>query len=140
MGAGAPEPKGARPRQPQDAVALGETVSKNSLIFDDGLQIPDTSAKLSGGSLGIIGEVLQGAGALSSLVELDVQIGDSLLRCFWEKESVSQHVDQARLNGYRGLTQGVRAHKREARSTRFMWGEGLPRRSRSTAGSGRSVF
>ncbi len=44
--------------QPQDAVVLGETISENSLIFDDGLQILGTSAKVSGDSLGIIDEAL----------------------------------------------------------------------------------
>jgi hypothetical protein len=44
--------------QPQDAVVLGETISENSLIFDDGLQILGASAKVSGDSLGIIDEAL----------------------------------------------------------------------------------
>ena len=125
--------------QPQGAVVLGEAISENLLIVDDGLQILGASAKVSGGSLGIIDEVLQGAGALIRLVELGVQIGDLLLRRFLEKESVLQHVDQARLNGFRGLVQGVRAHKREVQDARRMWGEVL-RRDRSTAGSSRNVI
>ena len=125
--------------QPQGAVVLGEAISENLLIVDDGLQILGASAKVSGGSLGIIDEVLQGAGALIRFVELGMQIGDLLLRRFLEKGSVPQHVDQARLNGFRGLVQGVRAHKREVQSARRMWGERLLRRDRNTAGSSRNV-
>jgi hypothetical protein len=87
--------------QPQFAVVLGEVISENSLIFDDVLQIPDTSVKVSGGSLGSIDAVLQGAGALSRLVELGVQVGDLLLGRFLKKESVLKNIDQARLNGFR---------------------------------------
>jgi hypothetical protein len=126
--------------QPQDAVVLGETISENSLIFDDGLQILGASAKVSGDSLGIIDEALQGVGALSRFVELGVQVGDLLLRRLLKKESVLKHADQARLNGFRGFAQGGRAHKRETQGARFMWGEELPRRSRSRAGSGRNVI
>jgi hypothetical protein len=108
-------------------------------IVDDGLQILGASAKVSGGSLGIIDEVLQGAGALIRFVELGVQIGDLLLRRFLEKESVPQHIGQARLNGFRGAKQGVRAHKREVHDARRMRGESL-RRVRGTAGSSRNVI
>jgi len=107
----ASEPKGLGPGalQPQDAVVLGETISENSLIFDDGLQILGASAKVSGDSLGIIDESLQGVGALSRFVELGVQVGDLLLRRFLKKESVLKHADQARLNGFRGFAQGGRS-------------------------------
>ena len=126
--------------QPQFAVVLGEVISESSLIFDDGLQKLDTSAKVIGGSRGSRDEVLQGAGALIRLVELGVQIGDLLLRRFVEKESVPQHVDQARLSGFRGLVQGVRAHKREVQGARRMRAERVLRRDRSTAGSSRNVI
>jgi hypothetical protein len=94
---------------------------------------------VSGGSLGIIDEALQGAGALIRFVELGVKIGDLLLRRFLEKESVPQHIGQARLNGFRGPIQGVRAHKREVHNARRMRGESL-RRVRGTAGSSRNVI
>jgi len=87
--------------QPQFAVLLGEVISEFALIFDDAFQILDTPVKVSGGSLGIIDAVLQGAGALIRLVELDAQIDDLLLSRFLKKKSVLQHADQARLNGFR---------------------------------------
>ena len=88
--------------QPQFAVLLGEVISEFSLIFDDAFQILGTSVMVSGGSLGIIDEALQGAGALIRFVELGVKIGDLLLRRLLEKKSVLQHADQARLNSFRG--------------------------------------
>ncbi len=87
--------------KPQVAVLLGEVISEFALIFDDAFQILDTPVKVSGGSLGIIDAVLQGAGALIRLVELDAQIDDLLLSRFLKKKSVLQHADQARLNGFR---------------------------------------
>jgi len=74
--------------QPKSAVVLGEVISENSLIIDDAVQILDTLVKASSGSLGIIKAVLQGAGALIRFAELGVQIGDLLLRRFFEKGSV----------------------------------------------------
>jgi hypothetical protein len=125
--------------QPKSAVVLGEVISENSLIIDDAVQILDTLVKASSGSLGIRKAVLQGAGALIRFAELGVQIGDLLLRRFLEKESVPQHIGQARLNGFRGPIQGVRAHKREVHNARRMRGESL-RRVRDTAGSSRNVI
>ena len=88
MGVGSRRAIGPGALQPQGAVVLGEAISENLLIVDDGLQILGASANVSGGSLGIIDEVLQGAGALIRFVELGVQIGDLLLRRFLEKGSV----------------------------------------------------
>ncbi len=54
MGVGA-ERRSAPAHCNRRTAVLGETISESSLIFDDGLQILGTSAKVSGDSLGIIG-------------------------------------------------------------------------------------
>ena len=57
MGVGA-ERRSAPAHCNRRTAVLGETISESSLIFDDGLQILGTSAKVSGDSLGIIDEAL----------------------------------------------------------------------------------